>query len=71
MTFAGLKSLILCNVTAQDQSVKDALRWIGKNYKIEEHPGKGQVGLFYYYYTLSKALSVADVDQLKLDNFYL
>ncbi len=68
MTFAGLKSLIFCSVDSDDESVKDALRWIGANYNISEHPGKGQVGLFYYYYTLSKALSVAEVDNLKLAN---
>jgi len=68
MTFAGLKSLIFCSVSPEDESVKDALRWIGENYNISKHPGKGQVGLFYYYYTLSKALSIANVDQLKLAN---
>lgn len=68
MTFAGIKSLLFCNVDPKDASVKDALRWIGKHYKIEKHPGKGQVSIYYYYYTLSKALSVAGIETLKLES---
>ena len=40
----------------------------GKNYAIEENPQMGAQGLFYYYQTMSKALTAANIDKLKLDD---
>ena len=40
--------------------------WLGKNYTLAENPGMGAEGLFYYYQTMSKALSAANIDKLKL-----
>lgn len=68
MTFAGLKSLLFCNVPKTDQRVQDALKWIRGNFTVSEHPGKGQVSLYYYYYTLSKALSMAEISTFKLES---
>jgi squalene-hopene/tetraprenyl-beta-curcumene cyclase len=40
--------------------------WLGKNYTLTENPGMGAEGLFYYYQTMSKALSAANIDKLVL-----
>lgn len=68
MTFAGLKSLIFCNVKKDDPRVKAALKWITNNYSIDHHPGMGQVSLFYYYYTMARTLEIAGLEKLKLAN---
>ena len=39
-----------------------------KNNTLEENPGMGSSGLYYYYQTMSKALSAAGIDKLKLEN---
>lgn len=62
MTYAGLKSMIYAGVNSDDKRVKAAFKWIQKNYSVDENPGVGQQGLFYYYHTFAKALSVLKVD---------
>ncbi|MDO4587633.1 MAG: terpene cyclase/mutase family protein [Planctomycetia bacterium] len=62
MTYAGLKSLIYAGLDENDPRVKAATEWIRKNYSVNENPGLGRRGLFYYYHTMSKALSVLNDD---------
>ncbi len=56
MTYAGLKSMIYAGLTADDPRVKAALAYIEKHYTLDENPGMGQAGLYYYYHTFAKAL---------------
>jgi squalene-hopene/tetraprenyl-beta-curcumene cyclase len=58
MTYAGLKSMIYAGLTADDPRVKGALRYIEKHYTLDENPGMGQAGLYYYYHTFAKALAL-------------
>lgn len=62
MTYAGLKSMIYAGLTEDDPRVKAATDWIRRFYSLEENPGMGQHGLFYYYHTFAKALAAMDVD---------
>ena len=57
MTYAGFKSLIYAGLTADDPRVKAALAYIKKNYTLDENPGMGQVGLYYYYQAFAKAMA--------------
>src|SRR5262249_41573222 len=50
-------SLIYAGLTANDPRVKAALDYIKKNYTLDENPGLGQVGLYYYYQAFSKAMA--------------
>ncbi len=65
MTYQGLKSMIYAGVKKDDQRVKAARNWIKQFYTLEENPGMGQQGLFYYYHTFAKTLSVLDVDEFE------
>ncbi|MHC1708088.1 MAG: prenyltransferase/squalene oxidase repeat-containing protein [Bacteroidales bacterium] len=56
MTYAGMKSMIHANVSRTDPRIKAAYNWIEKNYSVEENPGLGPQGLFYYYHTMAKSL---------------
>jgi squalene-hopene/tetraprenyl-beta-curcumene cyclase len=58
MTYAGLKSMIYAGLTQDDPRVKAALAFIRKNYTLEENPGQGQRGLYYYYHTFAKAMAL-------------
>jgi squalene-hopene/tetraprenyl-beta-curcumene cyclase len=66
MTYAGLKSLLYANVKKSDPRVQQAFAWISRNFTVKENPGmatrtnpgNGLHGLYYYYYTMAKALSV-------------
>lgn len=65
MTYAGLKSMIYAGLTADDPRVKAATAWLRKHYSLDENPGLGQQGLFYYYHTVAKTMTVAGVDQFE------
>jgi squalene-hopene/tetraprenyl-beta-curcumene cyclase len=56
MTYAGLKSLLFAGVNKDDLRVKAALKWLQKNYSVQENMPLGKSGLFYYYHTLAKCL---------------
>jgi squalene-hopene/tetraprenyl-beta-curcumene cyclase len=64
MTYAGLKSMIYAGVSRDDPRVKAAYEWIQRHYTLEQNPGMGAQGLYYYYHTFAKALATIGDDQL-------
>jgi len=58
MTYAGLKSMIYAGLSRDDPRVKAALAYIAKHYTLDENPGLGQQGLYYYYHTFAKTMAV-------------
>ncbi len=58
MTYAGLKSMIYAGLTSDDPRVKAASAYIAKHYTLDENPGIGQRGLYYYYQTFAKAMAL-------------
>jgi squalene-hopene/tetraprenyl-beta-curcumene cyclase len=58
MTYAGLKSMIYAGLKPDDPRVKAAAEYITKHYTLEENPGMGQAGLYYYYQTFAKTLAL-------------
>ncbi|MES2594175.1 MAG: prenyltransferase/squalene oxidase repeat-containing protein [Verrucomicrobiota bacterium] len=65
ISYAGLLSFIYAGLGKDDASVKAVLQWLSENYSLEENPGMGAKGLYYYYHTMAKALSIAGTDFLK------
>jgi len=66
ISYAGLLSLIYAKLGPDDSRVKAVKEWLGKNYTLTENPGMGAQGLYYYYQTMSKALSAGNIDKLEL-----
>ena len=62
MTYAGLKSFLYAGVGKDDLRVKAALKWVRAHYTLDENPGMGQNGLFYYYHTFAKAMDAVGED---------
>lgn len=58
MTYAGLKSMIYAKLDKDDPRVKAAVEWGGKNYDLDQNPGIGPEGHYYYLHTFAKAYSV-------------
>jgi squalene-hopene/tetraprenyl-beta-curcumene cyclase len=58
MTYAGLKSMIYAGLTPDDPRVKAAYDYITRHYSLEENPGLGQRGLYYYYQTFARAMAL-------------
>ena len=65
MTYALLKSYLFCGLPADDARVQAAYKWITENYSVDENPGVGQEGLFYYYLGMARALTALGEDTIK------
>jgi squalene-hopene/tetraprenyl-beta-curcumene cyclase len=68
MSYAGLLSYVYADLKQDDPRVQAVRGWLGAHYTLTENPGMGQQGLFYYYHTMAKALTAADLDALVLEN---
>lgn len=66
ISYAGLLSYIYANLDRDDPRVQAVVEWLQKNYTLEENPGLGPQGLFYYYHTMAKALSAYGIDELTM-----
>jgi squalene-hopene/tetraprenyl-beta-curcumene cyclase len=68
MSYAGLLSYIYAQLDRDDPRVKEAYGWLTRNYSLDENPGMGKEGLYYYYHTMAKALSAYGARNLVLKN---
>jgi squalene-hopene/tetraprenyl-beta-curcumene cyclase len=67
MTYTGLKSFLYAGVSKDDPRVKAAVGWVRRHYTLDENPGMGKAGLYYYYQTFGKAMTAWGEDQFKDD----
>jgi squalene-hopene/tetraprenyl-beta-curcumene cyclase len=63
MTYAGLKSMIYAGLDEDDPRVEAAVDFLKKHYTLDNNPGVGQQGLFYYYHTMAKALDALGAEE--------
>lgn len=56
MTYVGFKSLIYADLPPEDPRLRAALHWIERNYTLDENPGMGSEGQYYYYAVMARAL---------------
>ena len=66
MTYAGLLALIYAQVDAQDVRVQSAKDWASRHWTLDENPGMGPEGLYYFFNVLAKCLKAAGDDTLTL-----
>jgi squalene-hopene/tetraprenyl-beta-curcumene cyclase len=65
MSYAGLLSFIYAEMKEDDPRLMAARDWLKAHYTVEENPGMGQQGLYYYYHTMSKALTLSGIEEIK------
>jgi len=66
MTYAGLLSFIYASIDKNDPRVQSAYEWSLNNWNLDENPGMGLQGLFYYYQTLAKSLAAMGIESITL-----
>jgi squalene-hopene/tetraprenyl-beta-curcumene cyclase len=64
ISYAGLLSYIYADMDKNDPRVKAVVKWLDENFTLEENPGMGPQGLFYYFHTMTKALTLANIDTI-------
>jgi squalene-hopene/tetraprenyl-beta-curcumene cyclase len=62
VTYQGFKSLIYAGLSREDPRVQAAMRWISDNYTVEENPGMGAAGQYYYYLAMARALDAVGAE---------
>lgn len=65
MTYAGLKSMIFAGVDRDDKRVQAAREYLSANYSVDQNPGMGSSGLFYYYHVMAKAFAALETQTFK------
>ena len=66
ISYAGMLSYAYANLKKDDSRVTAVRKWLTDNYTLEENPGMGAQGQFYYYYLMTKALTIYGTDNLEL-----
>lgn len=66
MTYAGFKSLIYADLPRDDPRVVAARDWLTEHYTLEENPGLGAQGFYYYLLVMSRALDAWGESELVL-----
>ena len=64
ISYAGMLSYIYADLKKDDPRITAVLDWLKNNYTLKENPGMGPQGLFYYFHTMTKALTLANIDEL-------
>jgi len=64
MTYAAVLSMCHANLDRGDPRVRQSLEYCEKNWTVEENPGMGNQGLYYFYDIMARALSAAGVEKV-------
>ena len=64
MTYAAVLSMCHAKLERGDPRVRQSLEYCSKNWSVDENPGMGRQGLYYFYDIMARALSAAGVDEV-------
>lgn len=62
MTYAAVLSMCAAKLERGDPRVRQSLEYLQKYWTVDENPGMGSQGLYYFYDIMARALSAAKVD---------
>ena len=68
MTYAGFKSLLYAGLDVEDPQVQTALKWLRRHWTLDENPGLGEQGYYYYLHVMSWALRAFGQDSITDDS---
>lgn len=66
ISYGGLLSYIYAQLKKDDPRVQAVFHWLTENFTLEENPGMGPQGLYFYFHTMAKALANYGVEELEL-----
>jgi len=62
ITYVGLLSMMYTQLAPNDPRVRSALDYCTKHWTVDENPGQGAQGLYFYYNILTRALCASNID---------
>lgn len=66
ISYGGMLSYMYADLKMDDPRVRAVYDWLRNNYTLEENPAMGLQGLYFYYRTMTKALTAYGIDELEL-----
>ena len=64
MTYAAVLSMCSAKLDKGDPRVRQSLEYLTKYWSVDENPGMGNQGLYYFYDIMARALSAAGVEEV-------
>ncbi len=64
MTYAAVLSMCHAKLDRADPRVKASLEYCRRNWSVDENPGMGSQGLYYFYDIMARALSASGVEKI-------
>ncbi len=64
MTYAAVLSMCSAKLDKADPRVRQSVEWIDRNWSVDENPGMGNQGLYYFYDIMTRALDAAKIDRV-------
>ena len=64
MTYAAVLSMCSAKLDRGDPRVRQSLEYLTKYWSVDENPGMGSQGLYYFYDIMARALSAAGVEKV-------
>lgn len=65
ISYAGLLSYVYADVKKSDPRVQAVIDWLQTNVTLEENPGMGAQGYYYYLHLMAKALNAAQMEEFE------
>ena len=62
ITYSGLLSLVYCRLDRADPRVRSTVDWASRHWTVEENPGVGDQGLYFFYDIIARSLSVSGAE---------
>ena len=67
ISYAGMLSYVYAKLDRDDPRVVAVMEWTKRNYTLGENPGMGPQGLYFYYHTMTKALTAYGIEMLEVE----
>jgi len=64
ITYAGLMALLYADVPRDDPRVVSAVDYAARHWTLDENPGMGDQGLYFYYNVIARALTAGRLDAI-------
>ncbi len=64
MTYAAVLSMCSARLDRADPRVRQSVEWMERNWSVDENPGMGSQGLYYFYDIMTRALDAAKIDKV-------
>jgi squalene-hopene/tetraprenyl-beta-curcumene cyclase len=66
ITYAGLLALVYCELEPTDPRVRSTLDWASRHWTLEENPGVGDQGLYFFYNVIGRSLTAAGIKEISV-----